>query len=381
MLKTKRPFPRPYILFSLVLVVLFLGACTGAAQNTSWPGLSAEDNTVYVSYGPGVLAFDTETETQKWVYPEEANATLQFFAAPEVKNGRVVVGDYGAAGGFLSPAPTISIYGFEDQGNSVSEPWIQTEYASDRIVAKPLIVGDVVYVGTADNLLLALDINSGEELWRFETGHSIWAQPTLIDDTLYVSSLDRHIYALDPNNNGEVKWSTLLTGALSGKPIVVDGLVLLSNFDTELHALSAEDGADVWTVETTDWVWSAPAVADGRVFFGDSSGVIYAVALEDGEVLWTEQAPGAIQTSPVVVNGTVYIASEGAEETETGTLLALSAEDGELLWDETTPAPIYTTPVIVGDMIITAVISQADLLIGFDLETGTREFSFFPESQ
>ena len=379
MVKKKRPFRRPYIFFSLILATLFLGACLGAAQNTSWPGLTAEENIVYIAYGPGILAYDVEAGSQMWTYPAEANASLQFYAAPEVQNGRIVFGDYGAAGGFLSPRPIISIYGIEDNGSNAGELWTRTDLATDRIASQPLINGDVVYVGTSDNLLLALDLDSGDELWRFESGHSIWAQPTLIGDTLYVSSLDRNIYALDAQT-GEVMWSQLLTGALSGKPIVENGLVLLSNFDTQLHALDADTGESVWTAESTDWVWSAPTVVDGTVFFGDSAGTIYAVTLETGEQIWQEQAPGAIQTSPVVVNGRVYIASAGAAETETGSLIALSVEDGAVLWDETTSDPIFTTPVIVNDTIVVAIIGETDLLIGFNLETGTREWSFFPES-
>ncbi len=380
LVKQKRPFRRSYIIYFLILVPLLLGACAGAGQSTSWPGLTAEENTVYIAYGPGVLAFDTDSQTQQWVYPLESNATLQFFAAPDVDNGRLVFGDYGAIGGFFNPSPTISIYGLEDNGSSVSEIWPPVEgLANDRIAAQPLIAGDVVYVGTSDNLLLALDLNSGEELWRFETEHSVWAQPTLVDDTLYVSSLDRHIYALDAAT-GEQKWTELLTGALSGKPIVENGLVILSNFDTKLHALDAETGDSVWVAESNEWVWSAPTVADGTVYFGDSSGAIFAVSLETGEQIWQQQAPGAVQTSPVVANGLVYIASAGPEESETGIVQALSVEDGTAVWDETTTAPVFTTPVIVNDILVVAVNSQSELLVGYDLERGTRQWSFLPES-
>ncbi|MEM7332907.1 MAG: PQQ-binding-like beta-propeller repeat protein [Chloroflexota bacterium] len=378
--KEKRPFRRSYIIFFLIILTpVLLGACGANGQNTSWPGLTAEENTVYLAYGPGVLAFDIDEQTQKWVYPAEANATLQFFAAPDVENGRLVFGDYGAAGGFLNPSPTISIYGVEDSGETVTELWTRNDLASDRIAAQPLIAGDTVYVGTSDNLLLALDLNSGDELWRFETEHSVWTQPTLLDDTLFVSSLDRHIYALDAET-GEEKWTELLTGALSGKPIVADGLVILSNFDTKLHALDVETGVEQWSADSTDWVWSAPTVSDGQVYFGDASGAVYAVSLATGEQIWQVQTPGAIQTSPVVANGLVFIASAGPEETETGILQALSVEDGAIVWDATTTSPIFTTPVVVDDTLVVAVNSNSELLVGYGLESGTRRWAFLPES-
>lgn len=375
----KRPLFRPHIFFPFVLAIFLLSACTGNAQNQSWPGLSVEGNTVYVSYGPGIIAYDVEQEAQKWSYPEEANGSLQFFAPPSVQNGRIIIGDYGVSGGFLNPAPIISIYALQDNSNSVDELWIRDQLAKDRIVAKPLQVDNVVYVGTADNILLALEADTGEQLWQFSSGHSIWAQPTLVDDTLYVASLDHNLYALDPVT-GEEKWHSTTNGALSGKPIVENGLILLSNFDNRLIALDAETGETAWTAESTDWIWSAPTVSDGVVYFGDSNGTVFAVSLETGNEIWRESVKGAIQTSPVVANGIVYVASEGDIETERGSIVALDAKTGSVIWDEETPAPIFTTPVVVGDKIVVAMIGESSLLIGFNLETGNIEFDFNPES-
>ena len=65
-------------------------------------------------------------------------------------------------------------------------------------------------------------------------------------------------------------------------------------------------------------------------------------------------------------------------ETETGTLTALSTTDGRQLWQQTTPAPLYTTPVVAADTIVVALVSEAALLIGFDLETGSQQWQYLP---
>lgn len=372
MVKEKRPFLRPYI-FLLALASTMLVACTGQLANESWPGLTADNSVVYVSYGPGVLAYDVSEQTQQWNFPAE-RSSAPFFAAPSVHGDRIVVGDFGASGGFLSPQSIVTIYGLADgRSNTPTELWTNQEIASDRIVAQPLQVGDVAYVGTADNMLFALDAESGTILWQFETGHSIWAQPTYHDGTLYVASLDRTLYALNAESGAE-KWRTELTGALSGKPIIGDGLVYVSNFDSKLHALDLETGAERWSAQAEDWIWAAPALVDGVLYFADSQGGIYAVDAASGDQIWKQQGPGAIQTTPVVVGELVYIASQGNLETEQGVLAAYAVEDGTEMWRQNTVAPLYTTPVVVADTVVVALQSETALLIGYDLQTGAQEW-------
>lgn len=377
----QRPLRRPFIFLSFIIIILVTAGCTGRqALNASFPGLSVDGDTVYVAYGPKVLAYDVAEQREIWSYPEQPNNALSFFAPPSVSNGRVVFGDYGRTGGFFNPSPIISIYAFNVDGSNLDELWIDAETASDRIVAKPLQEGDVVYVGTADSLLVAFDVETGDELWRFEAENSIWAQPTLSDDgMLYVASLDRHLYALDAES-GDVIWKTFLTGALSGKPIIADGLVLVSNFDNKLHALDRSTGDEVWTAEAGDWIWSAPAVNGDGVYFGDRAGAIFAVELETGTQIWTAQTTGAILTSPVVSDGVVYVTSEGDPETGRGVIVALSAEDGAEVWEMETEAPIFTTPVVVDDDLVVVVNGETELLIGYNLETGQKAWSYFPDA-
>lgn len=375
MFKHKRPYLRPYI-FILALASILLVAC-GDLANESWPGLSADGNVVYVAYGPGVVAYDVAARTQQWVFPAERSAA-PFFAPPSVQNGRIVVGDFGAPGGFFNPRSIVTIYGLSDgQATTPTELWRNADATSDRIVAAPLQVGDTVYVGTADNLLLALEAETGVVKWQFETGHSIWAEPTYHEETLYVASLDRNLYALDAESGSQI-WRTELTGALSGKPIVGDDLIYVSNFDSKLHALDLQTGEERWAAEADDWVWAAPTLHDGVLYFADSKGAIYAVDAATGEQLWKQQGPGLIQTSPVVAGELVYIASQGDVETEQGVLAAYNIADGSEIWRQNTVAPLNTTPVIVDDTIVVVLQSDSALLIGYNLLTGGQEWLLPP---
>ncbi|MEW5989616.1 MAG: PQQ-binding-like beta-propeller repeat protein, partial [Chloroflexota bacterium] len=179
MYKAKWSLRRPILpILILAVAALAVTACGTPTTAVTWPGLVARDNVVYVAYGPGVLAVDVAAEERLWAYPDEPRPSLYFYAPPAVGDGRLVVGDFGASKGMFSPGVAVSVYALDDDGQGTpATRWTAGEIAKDKIVAAPLIVGDRVYVGTSDNYLLALELDSGDLVWQFEAGHSIWAQP------------------------------------------------------------------------------------------------------------------------------------------------------------------------------------------------------------
>lgn len=379
MYAAKRPLRRPAI-FLLILASYLLIACGTTGTNTNWPGLTTDGEKVYVAYGPGVIAYDVANQSLDWFFPQEANRALQFFAAPSVEGNRIIFGDYGASGGMLSPGVVVTLYALDDSGGGVPGTlWSRDDLVSDRVVASPLQVGDRVFVGTANNYLIALDATNGDKLWEFETGHSIWGQPAYKDGVLFVASMDKTIYALESETGQEI-WRTGLGGALASSPVTNTNLVYVASFDGRLHALDMATGSEVWSAAAQDWVWDSPAFADGVVYFADVKGNVYAVDGTTGEAIWSQELGQAIQTSPVVVGDKVYIAAQGdiAVEEPQGTLTALDAATGEELWQKTAPASLYTTPVVVGNTIIVALQSETALLIAFDLETGNQQWVFAP---
>ncbi|MFQ5398503.1 MAG: PQQ-binding-like beta-propeller repeat protein [Anaerolineae bacterium] len=376
----KRPLFRPTLII-FALASLVLAACGARGITGNWPGLSTDGKNVYVAYGPSVIAYDVEAQEQLWSFPAESNRALQFFAPPSVQDGRIILGDYGAAGGFFSPGVIVTVYALEGDGRGTPNTlWADEGVADDRIVAAPLQVENRVFVGTANNKLLALDAETGNLLWEFEVGHGIWGQPSFKDGVLYVSSLDRSVHALDAETGSEL-WQTELGGAIAGKPVTDENLVYVSSFDGKLHALDMAAGQEQWAVEAEDWIWEAPTLDNGVLYFADVKGNVYAVTATGGEHIWSQQIGHPIQTRPVVVGDKVFIASEGDVESEQGLLTALTADTGELVWQTNTPAPLYTTPVVVGDTIVVAMQSETALLMAFNLETGGQVGAPFVPAQ
>ncbi len=373
---TQRPFTRP-LLFLLILAALFFTACGGQVANQNWPGLSSDGEVLYLANGPQITGYNARTQEQVWQYPapDDVNNALLFYAAPMISGDQITFGDYGQPGGFFNPRVTVSVY------SRGSEEWTNGTVAYDKIVASPLQVGDTIYVGTADNMVFALDAKTGAGRWSFEAGHSIWGQPAYEDGKLYVSSMDRSVHALDAETGVEL-WNTAFEGAIASQPVLDGDSLFVSEFGSQVHALNLANGDIRWSAPATNWVWGAPAYANGTVYYADIDGNVYAVDAQTGNGKWQAKAAGAVQTAPVVLDDIVYVASEGeSSDVPAGALTAFAAGDGRQLWRQVTPAPLFTTPVIVDNAVVVALNSESAVLSAFDRQTGAPLWTIAPPAQ
>jgi eukaryotic-like serine/threonine-protein kinase len=366
-----------------MIVSLALAACGDIVGADNWPGMSANGDRVYVAHGSRVTAVDVVSRQQLWSFPQETSMA-QFYAAPSLQDGRLIVGDYGASQGFFSPGLRVTIYALEDSDAGLPRLlWETAEPARGRVVAPPLQVENQVFIGTDDNELIALDAQSGAVRWRFNTGHSVWAQPLYEEGVLYVASLDKTLYALDADT-GEELWRRLFTGALAGRPALYDGRLYVGSFDHQVHVLDASTGEEQWVAAAGDWVWGSPVVSDGVLYYADISGNVFAVDPVEGARLWAQNVPGAVQADPVVVDGAVYVVSAAAAAAsnggargmpEQGVVTAFATDDGRVLWQQTTRVPLFTTPVVVGENLVVVVDSDDTLLHVYSLADGSLQWS------
>ena len=59
------------------------------------------------------------------------------------------------------------------------------------------IVDGVVYVGSYDGKVYALDAETGELVWSYDTDDSVFSSPAAVDGVVYIGSDDGHVCALD----------------------------------------------------------------------------------------------------------------------------------------------------------------------------------------
>ena len=55
----------------------------------------------------------------------------------------------------------------------------------------------VVYFGSNDGYLYAVDAASGDPIRRYEAGSAVYSSPAVVDGVVYFGSRDGYLYAVD----------------------------------------------------------------------------------------------------------------------------------------------------------------------------------------
>jgi alcohol dehydrogenase (cytochrome c) len=145
------------------------------------------------------------------------------------------------------------------------------------------------------------------------------------------------------------------TGIVETSPIVVDGLMYITEPPSTVTALDVRTGRPLWTwtpaIPTDVIVIGSPpvnrgvAILDDRVFVGTVHGHLVALDAKSGAVRWDvvvdDNKRGYYMTSaPLALNGRIIIGVSGAEAGIRGLIDAYDPQTGRRLWrTHTVPAP------------------------------------------
>ena len=73
------------------------------------------------------------------------------------------------------------------------------------VYSSPSVSGGMVFVGSDDNYIYALDQYTGALQWRYKTGRVCISSPSVSGGMVFVGSCDNYIYALD-QYTGALQW-------------------------------------------------------------------------------------------------------------------------------------------------------------------------------
>jgi outer membrane protein assembly factor BamB len=186
--------------------------------------------------------------------------------------------------------------------------------------------------------------------WKFETNGEIDSSPAVgPDGIVYVGSDDGNLYAVDPETGLE-KWRFPSGGKIQSSPAVssVDGTIFFGSLDNTFYALN-KNGSIKWTYNIGDFVFSSPAISsDGRVVYvGASNNTIYSFNASIGALRWKVATGGKIVSSPAIgydgIENVVYVGSLDHH------VYALSASNGQIKWKFETSTEVYGSPAIGSD--------------------------------
>jgi outer membrane protein assembly factor BamB len=99
--------------------------------------------------------------------------------------------------------------------------WPLPFQTGDRIQSSPFAKDNVIYVGSYDQHMYAINTLDGKMKWKYKTFGLIKSSPVLYDGILYFGSDDKFVYALDPTV-GKPRWVQNIGGLIHCSPMVDD---------------------------------------------------------------------------------------------------------------------------------------------------------------
>ncbi len=242
-----------------------------------------------------------------------------FASASPVTDGERLIVSFGSRG----------IFAFDMEGNKLWERDLgdMRTRAGFGEGASPALHGDVVVVPwdhEGDSFIVALNADTGDELWRKERDNATaWYTPLVVEfegATQVVTASETQVCAYDLKS-GDVIWRTEgLTGNVIPSPVTDGELVFaMSGFrGAKLRAIRlgakgdlSEGEGVVWTADEGTPYVPSPLLYEGRLyFFQGNTNLLTCLDAKTGDVHYSrERVEGinGVYASPVGANGHVYL--------------------------------------------------------------------------
>lgn len=176
--------------------------------------------------------------------------------------------------------------------------------------------------GSADGYIDAVDVASGESIWRFRLSlRGINSSVIVVGDRVYASHSEENV-----------------DDALMGRMVAIDATG--SGDVTKTH--------EIWRINQLSVGFPSPTYHAGRIYTVDNSANLYSIDAESGKVMWEHSLGTVGKGSPVYadgklyvteVNGGFHILKPGADGVELLDFDQLKVPDGRY-------AEIYGSPAI-----------------------------------
>ena len=264
-------------------------------------------------------------------------------------------------------------------------------YSAGRgVYGEALATNDAIYFVCDNGYLFKLDRATGKEIWRYDLGderisriqpHQLiknsgdidWdfhgPKPLLADGVIYVGSGDGGMNAVDPATGkriwrfeaqGKIRSGAIVNGAhlVFGTTATVFGAP-----DNFVYALDRKSGSQVWRKTAPGPVVSAPTMIGNALVVGISAGVIMGLDPATGKTQWVNQPwLSAVDSSAVLDKGTrFFIGSSDMRR-----ISYMDAKDGSVIWRTNVFGCPWATPEISGDRLFVSAAAETPYFAGVD---------------
>ncbi len=299
---------------------VFLTACTEKEFSKDEPLDETYYASIYISSQNQILyALDPNTGRKLW----EINIGTNLNNSPLVLNDKLILGT--------------------DKGMRIVDAKKGTTIATIPDVkstqSSPAGAGNIVYIGTDDSRVVAVDLNDNSIKWQFAASGPVNTAPTLSTGQVFVASAST-VYALDQASGTKVwEFNPGTGGTFTSSPTLELPYVYIGCSDGNLYALEVTNGNKAWEYATQGPIRSSPIVYGGNIIFGSDDNNVYCIDSAAKKERWIYKTTERVVSSPFGYNNVIYIGSFDY------TFYAINVIDGELKWRYNTNALVKSSPL------------------------------------
>ena len=316
---------------SVLLIALFISLSSYSQNNSTFRGDNEHSGTYERS--------QINSPVLKW----KCNLYGTIFSSPAISGDIAYIG-----------SGNHNLYAINTKNGKIK--W--TFVTNGAIHSTPAVNNEMVFFVSNDGSFYALDKITGAEKWQFKTegekqfsavnlfGYDtnnesqadLWdfylSSPIVKSNIVYFGSGDSHIYALN-TITGDLVWKFKTGNVVHSSPAISNGIVYCGSFDSKLYALDAITGKEIWSYQTgvdekyhlMCGIQSSPSVSNGVVYFGSRDAYVYAVEAVSGKLKWKQKFGGSwMPSSTAVSKNKLFVGSSDAKK-----YFSINKETGEII--------------------------------------------------
>lgn len=265
-----------------------------------------------------------------WEYPV-GNTVM---ASPTIDEGTIYSGS-------LDDFKSSTFYAFDTMTGE--EKWGKSVKGS--VTTSPVISNEMLYFCTDDGFCYGVDKNTGQEYWAMSPEERDldasncdkcalrFSQPIVEDTLLYVGSLDHNLYALD-SQTGVIRWSFNTGDSILSAPTISNGRIYLGSNDGKIYVIDARTGIELHNfsippslnTNSEPGIYATPLIDSTTIYAVNGS--LLALDIHSGNILWefSGQSPlGQIIGNPSMFENSIITPTIDA-------IYAIDKATGEPIW-------------------------------------------------
>jgi outer membrane protein assembly factor BamB len=261
------------------------------------------------------------------------------------------------------------------------------------VTASPVIMENILYIGTTSGSLKAIDCKTLKVIWSTSIKGSFRSSVLVHKGKVFIGDTNGKMHCFD-SATGKALWPAVdFVEWINSSPLPENDRIIFGANDRKIHALDVSTGKKVWSSVLLKGQVQAGVAKFGENYivgcFGQKDcqncnepGNLYCINPK-GEIVWGPKITyGSVQGTPAVLDNSVYVTSQGYtwedENRPKGRISCFNATSGLHVWSQKLGGEIWGSPAVDKEVVVVG--CRDHFVWCFDPSSGDKKWHFQTES-